>query len=76
MSKKEKKAVEIMQSQPSMEFPWHVGRFFGSNSRKIDFAGDQASFGEDYGTLGELRPALEWFVKQFGGTVKWSKEKL
>lgn len=51
--------------------PYNVWRFFGSSKKTVDFAGDQASLGEDFGTLGELRDAVKWYVEQLGGTVKW-----
>lgn len=36
-------------------------------------SGDQASFGKDFGSLQELRTAIQWYVDQLGGTVKWEK---
>jgi len=48
-------------------------RFFVEGNRKIYFCGDQASFGEDYGTVEELRKAIKWFVEEFGGKVKWEE---
>ncbi len=71
----ERKAINLINSQPSINFPWRVGRFFVDGGRQITFANDQASFGEDYGTVNELRIAIEWLVIQFGGTVKWKKQK-
>lgn len=70
----EKKAYEIVVKQPSIKFPWHVGRYFADNSRQIDFSGEELSFGEDYGTLDQVRTAVEWLVDQLGGTVKWKKQ--
>lgn len=75
MNKKEKKAIDLIGSQPSIKFPWHVGRFFVDGSRQIDFSNDQASLGEDFGTLDELREVLNWLVDQFGGKITWSKNK-
>ena len=68
-----KKAIELMEYVEPIELPWHVMRFFPEGARKIDFCGDQASFGEDYGSVEELRAAIEWMADQFGGKVKWKK---
>jgi len=69
--KQPKKAVDLMVETPPIKFPWHVMRFFGEGSRQIDFANDQASFGEDYGNIYEIREALDWLTDQFGGKVNW-----
>ena len=68
------KAYKKMKKVEDIQMPWEVGRFFKDGSRSISFFGDQASFGEDYGTIEELRSAIQWFVEQFGGTVKWKKK--
>ena len=67
------KAYKKMKEVPAIKMPWHVMRFFAEGSRHITFSGDQASFGEDYGTIDELRAAIKWFVKQFGGKVTWDE---
>ena len=69
-----KKAIEIMLDQPSIVMPHNVMRFFVDGSRQIDFAGNQASLGEDFGDLSEIRVALDWLVDQFGGKVKWKRK--
>ena len=68
---KEVKAIDMVVNQPPIIFPYHVRRFFTEGSRQIDFSGDQVSFGEDFGTVDELRGVIEWFADQFDGKVKW-----
>jgi len=68
-----KPAYKHMKKVDDIEMPWHVMRFFVEGNRKIYFCGDQASFGEDYGTVEELRKAIKWFVEEFGGKVKWEE---
>lgn len=58
-----------------IEVPYNVWRFIGSNSKYINEAGNAASLGEDYGTIYELRNAIEWYVDQLGGKVKWDVVK-
>lgn len=70
MSRK-KKIVDIVDSYPEIEVPYDVWRFFGRQCKFVSFAGDQASFGEDYGAKEELRQCLDWYVDQLGGKVKW-----
>ena len=59
--------------QKDIKVPWEVWRFFGSSSSEVRLFGNQASFGEDFGTKEELRVAIEWFVDQLDGDVKWKK---
>jgi hypothetical protein len=70
---KEKKLVEQLKLQKNIEVPYNVWRFFGNNSKIITLAGNQASFGEDYGNLEELRKVIEFYVDQLGGKVNWEK---
>jgi len=67
------KLNEQLKLQKDIEVPYHVWRMFGDQCRFITLAGNQASLGEDYGTAEELRKAVEWYVEQLGGTVKWGK---
>lgn len=67
------KVIEQLKLQKDIEVPYHVWRMFGDQCKFITLAGYQASLGEDYGTIEELRKAVEWYVEQLGGTVKWSK---
>ena len=70
---KGKKLIEQIKMQNDVEVPHNVWRFFGSNSKIITLAGNQASFGEDFGTVDELRKAVEFYVDQLGGKVNWEK---
>jgi hypothetical protein len=67
------KIIEQLKLQKDIEVPYHVWRMFGEKCKFITLAGSQASLGEDYGTVGELRKAVEFYVEQLGGTVKWSE---
>lgn len=67
------KLNEQLKLQKDIEVPYNVWRMFGEQCKVISLAGDQASFGEDYGKVQELREAVEFYVEQLGGTVKWSK---
>ena len=64
---------EQLELQSDIEVPWHVWRLFSENCKRISIGGAQASFGEDYGSKEELRVAIEWYVEQLGGKVKWEK---
>ena len=68
------KLKEQLKLQKDIEVPFHVWRMFGQNSKVISMAGNQASLGEDFGSLQELITAIEWYVEQLGGKVKWEKE--
>ena len=61
----------IQKVGTEVEVPWHVYRFLGD--RRIDIFGNLIAIGaeNDYGSLTEVRAALEWYVTQLGGTVKW-----
>lgn len=63
-----------LKLQKDIEVPYHVWRMFGENAKHIAIAGNQASLGEDFGSLQELRNALKWYIEQLGGKVKWEKE--
>ena len=68
-----KKIIEQIKLQETIQVPYDVWRMFGDQCKTILMAGDQASFGEDYGTTEELRKAIEFYVDQLGGTIKWNK---
>lgn len=67
------KLKEQLKLQKDIEVPFDVWRMFGKNCKVISMSGDQASLGEDFGSLQELRTAIQWYVDQLGGTVKWEK---
>lgn len=54
-----------------VEVPWYVWRLFGSQQKSISISSDQISFGEDFASPQECRIALQWYVTQMGGKVKW-----
>ena len=71
-----KKLHEVLREAPEdIKVPWYVWRLFGSRAQLITLAGNQASFGEDYGNIDELRLAIEWYADQLGMEVKIKKEE-
>lgn len=68
------KIKKQLKLQKNIDVPFYVWRMFGQNCKVISMAGGQASLGEDYGSLQELRSAIEWYVDQLGGKVKWEEE--
>jgi hypothetical protein len=67
------KLSEQLKLQKDIEVPFHVWRFLGDNSKVILIRGDQASFGEDFGSLEELRKVVEFYVEHLNGKVTWKK---
>ena len=67
------KIHEQIELQTDIEVPWEVWRAFGHQCKVVTFAGNQASLGGDFMTKPELRAAIEWYVDQLGGKVKWDK---
>ena len=53
--------------------PYNVWTVFGEEAKEVRIAGDQACFGCDYKSLPQLREAMEWYVSQLGGAVKWEE---
>lgn len=70
-----KKIIEQVKLQEDIEVPWHVWRMFGHCAKRISLHGNQASLTNegDFGNQEELRKAIEFYVDQLGGTVKWGK---
>lgn len=66
-----KKLIEQLDLQKDIEVPYHAWRFLGPQSKLILIRGDQASLGEDFGSLEELRKAVEFYVEQLGGKINW-----
>ncbi len=54
-----------------VEVPYHVWSQMRPDSQRISIVGSDVSLGEDYATLEGARAAIEWYVQQLGGTVKW-----
>lgn len=69
------KLNEQLKLQKDIEVPWHVWRMFGNCAKRISLHGDQASltYQGDFANQEELRKAIEFYVDQLGGTVKWGK---
>jgi hypothetical protein len=67
------KLKDQLKLQSDIEVPFEVWRFLGPQSKKILVRGDEASIGEDYGNKEQLRKALEFYIDQLGGKVKWEK---
>lgn len=69
------KAYKLMNTHKPIRVPHHVMCLFSSNAKELETFGNQASLGEDFGTLAEFRSALDWLVGQFGGKVTWDEKK-
>lgn len=69
-----KKLLNQLKLQKDIEVPHSVWSLFGENCKKITIAGNQASFGEDYAEVDQLRNAIDWYADQLGGKVKWEKK--
>lgn len=58
----------------TVAIPWEVSHILCSEDFKfISVMGDDISMGHDYVSLAEARSAVEWYVTQLGGAVKWQK---
>lgn len=76
MKKKKKsiRAVDVLVTQPDIDIPWKVYTVVSDSEIQISILGDQLFIGGgDYVKLDEARNAIEWFVDQLGGKVKWDK---
>ena len=72
MASKKKKAYQLMKEVKPVEIPYNVWRMFDQVTKEVHFANEQVSLGGDYCTLEEVREAIEWYVDQFNGKVKWN----
>lgn len=63
----------LKEASKDIEVPFNVWRFFSNQCGRIYLAGNQASFGEDYGTLEELQEAVKWYAEQVGLEIKEDK---
>jgi len=73
MNKAKETIIEQVKLQKEIEVPWHVLTKFGESAKKITIIGDQVSLTgvADFGTVGELRKAIEFYIDQLGGKVEW-----
>jgi len=67
------KIKDQLKLQHNIEVPYEVWTIFGEKSKEVLMSGSQASLGEDFKSLEQLRVAIEWYVDQLGGKVKWEK---
>lgn len=69
--KKQKTLKQILDNPPELPvIPLHVWTKLGDKHVSVYL--NQVSFGEsDFASLEEMRLALDWYVEQFGGEVKW-----
>jgi hypothetical protein len=74
VSKKQKEKIikDRLLECHEIDVPFNVYRFFNSSS-KIYLMGNVAILSKDgdSGSLSELQEAIEWYVKQLGGSIKW-----
>ena len=64
----------VINKLPKIEVPYKVYSCFSSSKRDILIYDNTLSLGEDFKSLAEVREAVQWYVEQLGGNVKWSKE--
>lgn len=55
------------------DIPYKVWTCFWSEKPQINIESDYFLLEGDCKNLKEMRDGIEWFVEQFGGTVKWEK---
>lgn len=67
------KVLTMRAIGPSTTVPWHVWRCFGSQQKEVLVSGTDVCLGEDYVSLEEARKAVDWYVEELGGQVKWHK---
>lgn len=70
-------AIQKIGTEIGIPF-WSVSRLiYGSGRRSMRIFGDDLSFGGDgdYCSLKEARTAIQWYVEQLGGAVKWKGHK-
>lgn len=63
---------KLVSELAAHDVPFHVWSLFGDKQRQIQLLGTDICLGEDYATLKGCRQAIEWYVEQLGGTVKWN----
>jgi hypothetical protein len=66
---------DSLKEKHTIEVPWNVWTKFGEQCKVIELMGEHAflSKDSDSGSLQELRDAVEWYVTELGGKVKWEK---
>lgn len=63
----------IQELSPKIKAPWEAFRV--TNLKTIEVFGDQIALGNegDFVSLEEARKALEFYVTELGGEIKWKK---
>lgn len=58
-----------------VEVPYRVGKVFPNEryNNKIAIMGDEVCLGGDYVSVDGARAAIEFYARQLGGKVEWSK---
>jgi hypothetical protein len=64
----------IQKVGTTVEVPYEVWTAFGSNCRELSISQTDICLGEDYKSLRQARAAIEWYVNQLGGKVKWESD--
>jgi hypothetical protein len=72
-SKKPKTVADRLKKHQDILVPYNVWTAFGTNAKIVTFSGDQASFGEDFKDLEQLRVVIGWYVEQLNGKVTWDE---
>lgn len=76
MSKTIKEKYDAIQKIGSdVAIPWNVARLTHPRG-SLSIYGSLIGIGSDdadYGSLEEVRTAIEWYAEQLGGKVKWQK---
>lgn len=70
----QQQAIDKMQNQ-DISIPWQVNRFLDLDG-KLSVSEDHTTLSKDgdYGTLENMRNAVEWLANQFVGKVKWENQ--
>lgn len=75
MAKNAIKRAEAIDKLRIIDVPYNVWRLIGAANKIITVGGsDQICLGEDYASISEIRECLEWYAKQFDGTIQWENE--
>lgn len=67
------KYAAIIKMNSNTTVPWYVWRCFNAQQKYVSIVGTAVCLGEDYVTITQARKAVQWYVEQLGGSVKWEK---
>lgn len=70
------KLIDKLKAQQELildHVPYECISVFGNRTIHFRLMDTEICLGEDYVSLETARKAVEWYVEQLGGTVKWSK---